>query len=280
MIKKNDLKSPIQIARMWRRSFVFMLVMCLLILALNLYFAELHPANNWGMGYGIAALVFLFGVVLWAWRRRSLRFVSWVGLGQAKHWLYFHIYGGLIFLLLVLMHTGFQIPVGTLTLWLWVISIWTVFSGLLGLALQRWVPRMLASGLSVEVLYERIPALVNEIRDKSETLVAQCSLPVRNFYRKEVAPAMRAPRRRFIYFLDITGGIQTHLKGFQFVEGFLSDQDKGHLETLAELFKTKLEMDAHYTLQYTLRWWSLAHVPTSLVLLLLVALHLFTVFYY
>jgi hypothetical protein len=64
------------------------------------------------------------------------------------------------------------------------------------------------------------------------------------------------------------------------MRGFLSAVEKEKLGEIERLYKTKLEIDAHYTLQQALRWWLYAHVPTSMVMTFLVILHLFTVFYY
>ena len=44
--------------------------------------------------------------------------------------------------------------------------------------------------------------------------------------------------------------------------------------------RTKLEIDAHYTLQQALRWWLYAHLPASFVLLVFILLHLYTVLFY
>ena len=46
------------------------------------------------------------------------------------------------------------------------------------------------------------------------------------------------------------------------------------------LFRAKLEIDAHYTLQQPLRWWLYTHLPVSFVVLALLALHLYTVLFY
>ena len=52
------------------------------------------------------------------------------------------------------------------------------------------------------------------------------------------------------------------------------------LDDLQAMYKTKLEIDAHYTLQKALRWWLYLHVPVSIVLIVLLALHIFAVVYY
>jgi len=267
-------------AQIWQRAFWLSFAVCLLALALNIGLSELDPATNWGIGYGISAVVLLLGVVGWAVRRRAMRRVSKWNMGSARNWLYFHLYGGILFALLVLMHSAFRVPNGPLEFWLWALSLWTVLSGILGLGLQKWLPRVLTSGLSVEVLYDRIPSLAEEVRSRAEKLVQTCPDSVQALYDRELAPDLIQPRRRLIYFLDITGGIQARLKPFNYLKRFLNAEERDKLDELERLFRTKLEMDAHYTLQYALRWWLLAHVPPSLLLLLFVALHLFSVWYY
>jgi len=158
--------------------------------------------------------------------------------------------------------------------------VWTVASGAVGLALQRWIPRVLASGLSVEVNYDRIGELTAEIAERAAKLAATCDDSVRALYKKTVAPAIQAPERRLIFFLDPTGGSQSRLKPFRYLEDRLPEAERDKLAELERLYHAKLEIDAHYTLQQALRGWLLFHAPTSLLLLVLVAVHVFTVLYY
>jgi hypothetical protein len=202
------------------------------------------------------------------------------GLGNARVWLQFHLYGGALFLLLTFMHSGFRQPQGILTWWLWFLSIYVTASGLIGVLLQKWVPKILTSGLAIEVVYERIPELIREIREKANALVQTGAEPTRDFYKNHLAVALAAPQPRLIYCLDITGGIQSRLKQFEYLRRLLPVGEKEKLNKLEAFYKTKLEIDAHYTLQRLLRWWLLTHVPVSLVLLVLLALHLFAVLYY
>ena len=267
-------------ARRWAVGFVVLLVLCLGSLTANLLLDELAPYTVWGMGYGIAATVFLLLVIAWAVRRRTVKIATRLRLFSSRTWLHMHVYGGLLFLLLVAMHSGFRLPSGLLTGLLWGLSLWTVLSGFVGLALQNWIPRVLASGLSIEVLYERVPELIVEIRRKAEELCATCEESVQSLYQQHMAATLAGPHRRLIYFVDITGGIQSRLDGFHYLRRFLPAEEKAKLDELEGLFRTKLEIDAHYTLQQALRWWLFLHVPPSLVLLVLVGVHLFTVFYY
>lgn len=262
------------------RVFVIATIICGLIYFANMILAEIRPSNIWGLSYGTAAAILLAGAALLALRRRMTRIALASGLGNARAWLQFHLYGGALFLLLTFMHSGFRQPQGILTWWLWFLSIYVTASGLVGVLLQKWIPRILTSGLAIEVVYERIPELIREISEKAGALMQTCAEPVKDFYKNKVALALATPQPRLIYCLDITGGIQSRLKQFEYLRRLLPAVDKEKLNKLEAFYKTKLEIDAHYTLQRILRWWLLTHVPVSLVLLILLALHLFTVLYY
>jgi hypothetical protein len=125
--------------------------------------SEVRPGNVWSLAYGSAAAALLVIAAALGLRRRTMKTSSKLGAGATRIWLAVHVYGSLLFLVLLLMHTGFRVPSGRLTWWLWVLSLWTVLTGVVGRVLQKWLPRLLGSGLATEVLYERIPELVDEL---------------------------------------------------------------------------------------------------------------------
>jgi hypothetical protein len=267
-------------ATAWRVAFGVAITLCLAAFAANLATSELRPGNAWGLGYGIAAATLLVAAVLIGVRRRTVSFAARRRLGSASSWLYLHVYGGILFLLLLLMHTRLHLPNGALAWWMWGLSLWTAASGLVGLGLQQWIPKALTSGLSIEVIYERIPELIDEIRQRAEALAATCDEPTQALYTRIIGPALAAPTWHWIYFVDITGGIRSRLKEVHYLGGFLPAAEKEKLDLLERDCRTKLEIDAHYTLQRALRWWLWLHVPASLVLLVFVVVHMFTVLYY
>lgn len=264
----------------WFRRFALALALCALAYTLNALLSEIRPYNVWGLTYGALAALFMIAAALLGLRRRMTKFALKHRLGRAQTWLQFHLYGGMLCLLLVLMHTGFRVPHGVLTWWLWLFSIWVSVSGLFGVFLQKWIPKLLASGLALEVLYERIPELVVELRERAQALAQTCTEPVQEFYRKHVAYALAAPQARLIYCVDITGGVNARLKHFDYVRNLLTREEQEKLNQLEACFKAKHEIDAHFTLQRALRFWLWLHVPASLVLLMLLGLHVFAVLYY
>jgi hypothetical protein len=249
---------------------------CLLAFGVNAAVAEVRPGGAWGRTYGALAALLMVGAALLSVRRRTMH----LGLGRAQDWVQFHVYGGTLSLLLVLLHAGFRWPPGGLARWLLVLTTWVAASGFAGIALRKWIPRLLTSGLRLEVLYERIPELAGEVRDRAAALAATSPALVQDFYRRRLAPDLARPRVRLLYFLDITGGIEGRLREFSFLRRLLAAGEQAQLDDLASLYRTKLELDAHFTLQKALRGWLYGHVPVSFVLLLLVAVHVFAALYY
>lgn len=247
--------------------------------AVNAWLSEVRAGNAWSLGFGSAAAALLVLAVAYGIRRRAMRFASRFRAGGAAAWLGLHLWGGGLFLLLMLMHSGFRLPSGVITGWLWWLGWWTVLSGIGGRALQRWVPRMLASGLTTEVLFERVPALVEEISHRAAELAGGAHEAVQALYR-DLEPELAAPRRRWLFFVDITAGRERRGREFRHLRRLLTGEDREALERLEELYRTKLEIDAHFTLQWTLRLWLYLHVPGSLLLLALLAAHLYSVWAY
>ncbi len=260
----------------WLAGFLAATAVLLLAFAVNPLVAAPRAGSVWGLTYGSLATLLLVTLSLLALRRRTVRW----GLGRTQTWVQLHVYGGTLFLLLVLMHSGFRWPGGTLERWLLGLSLWVAASGVVGVVFRKGLPRVLASALTTEVLYERIPELGATLRARAEELVREAPAPVRELHRRSLAPLLAAPRFRWIFFADVTGGIANRLRELDYLAERLPAGERGVLDELRSVVRTKLELDAHYTLQRPLRWWLYGHVPPSLALLALVVAHLVTVWYY
>lgn len=260
----------------WLLAFCIATSACLGVYALNAFWGEVNPRTTWGWGYGIAAAVLFVAAMAFALRRRLMRFRP----GRTFHYLQLHLYGGTLFLLLVFMHTGFEMPEGVLTWWLWFFSLWIVVSGLGGVALQKWIPTLLASGLDVEINYDRIPELTDELRERAEELASKSGSDVRRFYQRKMADTLAAPRFRPLYFLDVSGGRGRATRQFEHLRRVLPAEQKDGLDELEQIAHTKQQIDAHYTLQTPLRWWLFLHLPVGILLVGLIGMHIWTVLYY
>jgi hypothetical protein len=200
--------------------------------------------------------------------------------GPTKHYLQLHIYGGLLFLLLMLIHTGFGLPAGPLVTLLWALGLWVVLSGVVGVAIQRAVPRLLDATSSFEVNAQRIPELVDDLRVRAQALAAGAGSAVQSYYMRELAPDMAAPRAAMSSLLGRNRIASYRAQEFQILRRTLPAEAGPRLDELFQLHGTKLEMDLHFTLQRVLRLWLFFHLPVSIVLLGLVVLHVFFVLYF
>lgn len=260
----------------WLSAFVVAFVLLALIDLTVRWVSAPGAGSPWGVSCGSLASLLMVAAALLGVRRRTIP----RAFGRTQTWVQIHVYGGTLSLLLVLMHAGFRWPAGTLERWLLALSLWVAGSGLVGVILRKWLPRVLASGLTTEALYERIPDLAASLRQRGEELTRAAPDPVRDLYRRRLAPLLARPRVRWIYFVDPSGGIANRLREIDYLRERLSLAERERVDELRALVRTKLELDAHLTLQRPLRWWLYLHVPPSLLLLVLVAVHLVTVLYY
>jgi hypothetical protein len=260
----------------WARGFLIAAGASLLVYAANIVLSEVDASSVWGLIYGGVATALMIGAALIGVRRRTMK----LGLGRSRTWQQFHVYGGGLFFLFVLMHQGFRLPTGQMTWWLFFLSLWVFLSGLLGVFLQTWIPRTLASGLRTEAVYERIPRLVDDLRQRAEELAAEGPPPVQDFHRRSLAALMAGPRVRAAYCFDVTAGGRALRESFGFLRGMVPAEHRPLVDDLEEVCAAKVELDAHYTLQRGLRWWMALHLPPSIALLVLVGLHIFAIIYW
>lgn len=236
-----------------------------------------RPGDWLGLSFGILATLLMAGAAALALRKRYKR-SAW--LGRTQMWLQFHVYGGALGVLLALLHGGLNLPHGALNWLLWLLTLWVGLTGLAGVVLQKWIPSLLASGLRLEVVFERIEEHVGSLLQEADGIAKAASMPVQSFYGKELRPFLAKPRPRLGFALDITGGFSKRLSLFEHVSSLLSGEERERVEDLKIIAREKNELDAHYSLQRLLRGWVVWHVAPSWLLLLVVVAHIYVVWVY
>src|SRR5262245_21712444 len=78
--------------------------------AILAYLGPWRAGRGPSLVFGITAAVIVLLQAMYPLRRRLLAFP----LGNAQRWLQFHIYGGVLALLFVLIHEGFRLPGGAM----------------------------------------------------------------------------------------------------------------------------------------------------------------------
>lgn len=244
-------------------------LLMVVVYAVAAWLTPWSPKRGLGLGYGIlATLVFVFEMA-YPYRRSRAR-----PLGTARRWLQVHVYAGALAFLAVLIHSDFHWPGGLMGWGLLLLSGWTTLSGLVGVWLQKWLPSVMAEGLRVEALYERIPAIVEHLLGEADALAANTSEVLERFYLAEVRPRLATVEPSWSYLLDVRAGRERALEPFRRMGSFVDPSEKDVVNDLSMIRMEKMDLDVHYSLQGILRRWLIFHVPPAALMMALLLVHI------
>jgi hypothetical protein len=232
-----------------------------------------QPGRIGGLVFGTMAALLFVNAALYPWRRRwSAR--PW---GTAQRWLKLHVYGSSLAFLCVLIHTGFRWPAGTMGWLLLLLSFWATATGVLGVWLQTTVPRTMARRLTVEAIYERIPELMAALVAEADALMTASPDALARVYTGEIRPALATarPSVRWVTGFDPSAARSAAL--IERMRQFAGAADRSRLDDLESIMKDKIDLDAQISLQQLLRGWLVLHVPPAILLIGLIAVHIFAV---
>jgi hypothetical protein len=151
------------------------------VAAVAVYGAESIGKARWpggsspvGLVLGIlAGLIMLFEVALWP--RKKVR--SW-RIGAARVWMRAHIWLGFLTVPLIVLHSGFILG-GQLSTVLTILFGIVIVSGVFGLVLQQFMPRMMLERVPAETIYSQIDYVAEQSYWNAEDLIeATCGEPV------------------------------------------------------------------------------------------------------
>ncbi|MBW3597097.1 MAG: hypothetical protein KY475_07460 [Planctomycetes bacterium] len=127
-----------------------------------------------GLATGVlAAMLILFEFLIWP--RKGVR--AWRRLGSARVWMRAHIWMGLLTVPLTLVHGGIVWGgvLSTVLMWLFLA---VIASGVIGLAVQQIVPKMLLRQVPEETIHSEIEQVARQNAELAEDLVlAACGPP-------------------------------------------------------------------------------------------------------
>jgi hypothetical protein len=289
--------------RRWIRGAVVATLVSSILYAVYVSEAPGGPrGGSWpGLGFGIAAaLCIAFAALLGARKRRPH-----YRLGRAATWMRGHIWLGVLSLPLVLFHAGFSFG-GTLTNVLMAVFLVVYLTGILGLALQQFLPRVMTETLSQETVFEQLDHVREQLLAEAEQMVkgegaavARAKSagrvhgrvvesraaaaeegpdrnPLRIFLDRQMRPyfAKDGPRRS--RFSD--AGARAAL--FEEMRRTVDPALHAVTHDLEALCAQREQLETQRRLHLWLHAWLLVHVPLSYVLALLAAVHAVMSLYY
>ncbi len=248
----------------------------LAILGVYTYLADLQlERTEFITGYSLFAL--MIALALFNARKK----LAMVPLIRSAYWLAIHVVGGAAAVILFFIHTGSIWPSGGYEQALAIVFYLVSISGIVGYAIQRINPRRLVQ-TDLEIIYERIPAELAEIREKAEAEILACteetgSDTLARHYMETLVWFFRRPR--FVFNNAFGGNAGEHWLRFQYrtVNRYLNDNERVYLDRLNDLAEMKAKIDVHYACQSTMKGWLLVHLPLAAAVLGLMFWHVIVV---
>jgi hypothetical protein len=242
-----------------------------------------------GLTFGIAG----YALMLYAGLLGARKKVPIWRIGRAQTWMRGHLWLGLLSLLLILFHGGFAFR-GSLTLVLMLLFFIVIGSGVLGAMIQHYVPSLMIARVPMETIYEEIPHVRAQLRDEADQLVASICGPLdteseqpaaavatlveieqedrarfREIYLGRVRPYLADPEARGVELADSRRSAEL----FQSLRRLLAAPVHGVLDDLEDICDEEQQLSRQIRIYRWLHGWLLVHVPLSIALLVLAAVH-------
>ena len=225
-------------------------------------------------------LLFAFILILTVYNaRKKLPFLP---LGSSEAWLQFHIYLGLLTVVLFGVHIAFRPPMGWFDSILAALYLGVTVSGLFGWFVSRVLPKRMTTR-GGEVLFDRIPAVRHQLHQQAEALALKSvpagkSTTIADFYVKHLDGFFRGPQNRFLHLFEVRSPLQRKLYQISDLNRFLNEDERAIMDKIAELVRQKDGLDYHHSLQLTLKSWLFAHIPLTYGLLIFSLVHIVIVY--
>ena len=237
-----------------------------------------HGGSRLGILLGIASLVLIVLLILFAWRKRAYK----SRLGTLDGWLQAHLYFGIVALPLVLFHAGFLFRDTLATVAFLVLAL-VVATGLLGALLYRTLPQRLTL-VESRVSLDQVSDQLNQLREAMAQIVAGRSEAFRRLYAKVDKAARPQGLASWRLLFDAGYAPEGEEKAWRSLLTLVEEAEREPLRQLLVLARQQRELHHRLRLQQRYRnWlvvWLLVHVPLSFLLLVLALAHAAVAFYY
>lgn len=197
--------------------------------------------------------------------------------GRGHYWLQAHVYLGLFAGILFFAHTDWRMPSGLMDWILWFVFAGVLLTGVIGIVLSRIAPSRLNSR-GERVIFERIPAFRMQLAREVEELVLRAvqeaaSSTIADLYAKRLLPFLSGTRNFWAHIFSATTHRQALQNEIAAVRRYLPPEGNALLDEIQERVLTKDDLDFQYAWHWLVKGWLLLHLPLSVALVPLVAVH-------
>jgi hypothetical protein len=250
---------------------------------------------------GIGSAMMVFAGLLGARKKYRIWRV-----GRATWWMRGHLWIGFLSFPFILFHSGFRLGNGPLTKVLMALFLVVFISGILGVVLQQYVPKMMTERVPMETIYEQIDRILGQLVTEAAGIVSEVGAAIERELESEEAAAelVSAPRRaskgslaikpdervsrKISAFFDsqmkpylLSGNSRKQLLGNPVQASAAFEQLKvlvprnlwAKFDDLESICTEKRNLERQRRLHKFLYGWLLFHIPASYALILLGAVH-------
>lgn len=246
-----------------------------------------------GIVYGSVGFGFMIFAGLLSLRKR---FPVW-RMGRAQRWMRGHLWLGLISYPIILLHSGFSFGHGALTFWMMVLFTIVIISGLVGAALQHYMPQMITQMVPMETIYGDSAHVLRDLQEEAERIVGDICGPVvaqsaavstgmsistvvqvmdkaaidemQRFYQQEMLPYLKLAGARG----SVLANSNAAAGMFKNLRTLLPGSVHEALSDLENICHEKRQIDLQARLHRILHGWLFVHIPLSYALLVMGAIH-------
>ncbi|MBK9709676.1 MAG: cyclic nucleotide-binding domain-containing protein [Acidobacteria bacterium] len=227
---------------------------------------------------GIVGLIGVAGVMTYPVRRRIYKKRAW----PLRFWMLAHSYLGVIAGILLLLHGG-RTSGGALTTALMISFDLVVLTGLFGILIYYFVPRLLTRLEGNPLLIEDLTGRREELGDEIGAVMAGSSNETRSLIQKNVLPGTLSIGfllRQYFRREELSRLIEDTKLGYSSIATGLSGADRENFDSALEKAVTIRRVDALIYLHQLLKLWLAPHVIFTSLMLALMVVHLIQVVYF
>ena len=234
-----------------------------------------------GICYGVAGYLLMLYAALLGMRKKV---PTW-RIGRAQTWMRGHLWLGFLTLPLILLHCAFSWK-GSLATVLMALLFITVFSGVVGAGIQHLIPAFMTRAIPMETIYEEIPNVRRQLCMEADVLATSIfeSSEAEETLQIEIEPETRA---RFveIYTHAIRPALMSPDSGrrpsrttnlasaFDSLRKLLPAGVHPAIDDLENICEEEGQLRRQRLIHIWLHGWLLLHVPLSVALIVLGAVH-------
>jgi len=259
----------------------FLSVGVLLIFSAGIYWSQhllMLQAKNPAYYTGWLLFGLLMSLLLFNFRKKF----NFLAIVRVKIWAGWHYWVGLLFTVSLFFHINTLFVQGIFEIVLFLVILLTLLSGLLGWYLSKTIPQKL-NQRGDAIIFERIPALKNEICHRVEAIIENAiehhrSIELATFYHEKLAIFLKghADYRAHLFhsnrphhqWQNLFDNLRSHLRGEQVQI----------LDDLWAYVDQKIHLDYAHAQLGLLKNWLFIHIPLAFISLVLMLYHLLIVY--